>query len=75
MGLTPVVTSYTFEGLFEVKTASKSDDMLVGSLSREGHPLSLVFVSQDKTLLHKAIRTMNGRKVRVTVEILDHPAH
>jgi hypothetical protein len=65
-----VVRTYTFEGLFIAKALSKNDVMMVGSLSREGHPLSIVFVSDDPTHVHKAIRTMDGRNIRVTVEIL-----
>lgn len=69
-----MVRSYHFEGLFSTKNVV-SKNLMVGSLGRDNHPLSVVLVSTDPTGKHKAIRTLNGRNIRVTVEILDSPAH
>lgn len=69
-----MVRSYHFEGLFRTKNIV-SKDLMVGSLGRDDHPLSVVIVSTDPTGTHKAIKTLNGRNIRVTVEILNSPAH
>jgi hypothetical protein len=67
---------YTFDEIFKVIEPNRlsGPGVRTGILRHEGHPLQVVIVSSDPSGAHKQINTMNGRRVRVTIEIMDSPA-
>lgn len=71
-----MVTKYVFEQEFILDNGrsdggrSQMGDVTWSPAVGEDHPLFVRIMSWDETKVHKAIRTLNGRRVRVTIEVL-----
>lgn len=66
-----MVTKYTFDGEFKLDDGrTDGGRSLWGEMFKDDHPLFVRIMSWDESRQHKAIRTMVGRKVKVTIEIV-----
>ena len=66
-----MVTRYTFEGEFKLDDGrTDGGQSFWGDMSKDDHPLFVRIMSWDESKQHKAIKTLAGRKIKVTIEVL-----